>query len=48
VTRALVGDIAKHSDPHPEHPEVATPWYSLTKEFVMRPGHAELPRPPIA
>lgn len=48
VTRALVGDIKKHSEPHPEHPEVEAPWYSLEKEFVMRAGHAELPRPPIA
>jgi catechol 1,2-dioxygenase len=48
VTRALIGNIVEHPDPHPEHPEVATPWYSLTKEFVMRPGRAELPRPPIA
>jgi catechol 1,2-dioxygenase len=48
VTRALVGDITKHSEPHPEHPDVASPWYSLEKEFVMRRGHAELPRPPIA
>jgi catechol 1,2-dioxygenase len=48
VTRALIGNIVEHSDPHPDHPEVAAPWYSLTKEFVMRPGHAELPRPPIA
>jgi catechol 1,2-dioxygenase len=48
VTRALVGDIRTHFDPHPGHPDVAVPWYSLEREFVMRAGHAELPRPPIA
>ncbi|MER6957998.1 MULTISPECIES: dioxygenase [unclassified Streptomyces] len=48
VTRATIGDITAHSEPHPEHPGVQTPWHSLEKEFVMRAGTAELPRPPIA
>ena len=47
VTRALVGRFERHDEPHPEGPSVATPWYSLDYTFVMEPGEARLPRPPI-
>ena len=47
VTRALVGDFKRHDKPHPANPDVGAPWYSLDYTFVMEPGEARLPRPPI-
>ncbi len=47
VTRALVGDFVRHDEPHAAHPEIITPWYSLDYVYVMEPGEAVLPRPPI-
>jgi catechol 1,2-dioxygenase len=47
VTRALVGDFIRHDEPHPTESDVATPWYSLDYVYVMEPGEAKLPRPPI-
>ncbi|OBJ83314.1 dioxygenase [Mycobacterium sp. 1245852.3] len=47
VTHALVGDLTEHPEPHPTDPQVRPPWFSLHQTFVMRPGTAELPRPPI-
>ena len=47
VTRALIGRFRRHDEPHPSAPEVAAPWYSLDHTFVMEPGEAPLPRPPI-
>lgn len=47
VTRALVGDIEEHTEKHPDHPEIEGPWYLLRNTFVLRPGDAEKPRPPI-
>jgi catechol 1,2-dioxygenase len=47
VTRALLGDFVKHSEPHPTAKDVAGTWYSLDQTYVMEPGAAVLPRPPI-
>ncbi len=47
VTRALMGDYLRHDDPRPDDPSAATPWYSLDYTYVMEPGEALLPRPPI-
>jgi catechol 1,2-dioxygenase len=47
VTRALVGQFARHDAPHPTEPDVAVPWYTLEHSLVMEPGEARLPRPPI-
>ena len=47
VTRALIGRFRRHDEPHPSEPAVAAPWYSLDYTFVMEPGEARLPRPPI-
>lgn len=47
VTRALIGNYVRHDEPAPS-PGVAAPWYSLDYTFVMEPGEAKLPRPPIA
>ena len=48
VTRALIGDYRKHgaSDKAPA-PDVKGEWYSLDQTFVMEPGKARLPKPPI-
>jgi len=47
VTQALVGDFVRHDGPHPDAADVAGPWYSLDYTYVMEPGEAVLPRPPI-
>lgn len=44
VTKALVGHFVRHDGPHPD---AAAPWYSLDYTYVMEPGEAVLPRPPI-
>jgi catechol 1,2-dioxygenase len=47
VTDALTGRFERHDGPHPDHPDVSAPWYSLAHTLVMTPGEAVLPRPPI-
>jgi catechol 1,2-dioxygenase len=47
VTRALMGNFVRHKEPHPNDPTVASPWWTLDHEFVVEPGAARLPRPPI-
>jgi len=47
VTDALTGDFIRHDEPHPSEPDLPTPWYSLDYTYVMEPGEAVLPRPPI-
>lgn len=47
VTKALVGDFVRHDGPHPDAPDVPAPWYALDYTYVMEPGEAVLPRPPI-
>ncbi len=47
VTRALIGKYVRHeSEPAPAS-DVEGPWYSLDHSFVIEPGEAKLPRPPI-
>jgi catechol 1,2-dioxygenase len=45
VTQALLGDFVQHDEPHPT--DAVSPWYSLDYVYVMEPGEAVLPRPPI-
>ncbi|MDX3806138.1 MAG: dioxygenase [Bosea sp. (in: a-proteobacteria)] len=47
VTKALIGDFIRHEEPHPTRPDVQAPWYALDYTYVMEPGEAVLPRPPI-
>jgi hydroxyquinol 1,2-dioxygenase len=47
VTRALVGNYVRHEDEPAPAPGVTAPWYSLDFTFVVLPGTARLPRPPI-
>ncbi len=41
---AGVGDFVRHDAPRPD---AQAPWYSLDYTYVMEPGEAVLPRPPI-
>ncbi len=45
VTEATLGEFVRHEEPHPA--DGAAPWYSLDYTYVMEPGEAVLPRPPI-
>ena len=47
VTKALTGDFVEHTEPHPDRPDIAGPWVQLDYTYVMEPGEAMLPRPPI-
>jgi catechol 1,2-dioxygenase len=48
VTRALIGNYVRHAaDEKAPAPDVRGEWYSLDQTFVMEPGTARLPRPPI-
>jgi catechol 1,2-dioxygenase len=47
VTRALIGNYRRHDDGVPPADGVRAPWYTLTHRFVMEPGDAILPKPPI-
>ncbi|ACP22051.1 catechol 1,2-dioxygenase protein (plasmid) [Sinorhizobium fredii NGR234] len=47
VTAALTGDFIRHEDPHPTEADIPGPWFSLDYTYVMEPGEAVLPRPPI-
>jgi catechol 1,2-dioxygenase len=46
VTRALIGNYVRHEGKAPAQ-DAAGEWYSLKQEFVMEPGAARLPKPPI-
>jgi catechol 1,2-dioxygenase len=47
VTRELMGDYERHDDGAPPTPDVTAPWYTLDQTFVMEPGEAKRPLPPI-
>ena len=47
VTQALLGEYIRHDEPHPRDAAISAPWYSLDYTYVMEPGEAILPRPPI-
>ena len=46
VTRALIANYLRHEGEAPA-PDVTGEWYSLQQTFVMEPGTAKLPKPPI-
>jgi len=48
VTKALIGNYVKHNGKEkPPAADVEGEWYTLDQTFVMEPGEARLPRPPI-
>jgi len=46
VTRALIGNFVRHDGPAPAS-DVTGEWYSVDQAFVMEPGTAKFPKPPI-
>jgi catechol 1,2-dioxygenase len=42
-----MGDYRRHDDGEPPSSDVAAPWYTLDHTFVMEPGEAKRPVPPI-
>jgi catechol 1,2-dioxygenase len=47
VTKRLLGDYVRHENETPPAPGVKDPWFTLDYTFIMEPGTAKLPRPPI-
>jgi hydroxyquinol 1,2-dioxygenase len=47
VTRALIGQYVRHENEPAPSPDVTGSWYSLEHHFVIEPGEAKLPTPPI-
>jgi len=47
VTRALMGDYRRHDEGEPPALDVTPPWYTLDYTFVIEPGEAKRPVPPI-
>jgi hydroxyquinol 1,2-dioxygenase len=47
VTETLIGTYVRHENEPAPAPDVEGAWYSLQYEFVIEPGDAKLPRPPI-
>jgi hydroxyquinol 1,2-dioxygenase len=49
VTQALIGRYVLHDTAHEAAPDadVQGPWYCLSHHFVIEPGEARLPKPPI-
>lgn len=47
VTQALIGQYVLHRDEPAPDADVRGPWYSLDHHFVIEPGEARLPQPPI-
>jgi len=48
VTDALVGQYVRHDGERAPAADVTGPWYSLAHTFVIEPGIAALPKPPIS
>jgi protocatechuate 3,4-dioxygenase beta subunit len=48
VTHTLVGHYVLHESEPAPHADVSGPWYSLEHEFVLEPGEAWLPTPPVS
>jgi protocatechuate 3,4-dioxygenase beta subunit len=46
VTPDLIGGYRRHDEPRADR-AAESPWYSLQYTFVMEPGTAKLPQPPI-
>src|SRR5882724_5598697 len=50
VTRALIASYVRHEtgeEPAPA-PDVTEPWYTLDYRFIVEPGEAWLPTPPVS
>ena len=47
VTQALIGQYVLHQGEAAPDADVTGPWYSLDHHFLIEPGEARLPKPPI-
>jgi catechol 1,2-dioxygenase len=47
VWRSLIGNYLRHDNEPAPGADVRGPWYSLEHHFVIEPGEAKLPTPPI-
>lgn len=47
VTRALVAEYVPHENKPAPAADVTGTWYTLERHFVIEPGEARLPKPPI-
>ena len=47
-TKALIGRYVLHQDEPAPDPDVTGPWYSLEHTFILEPGEAWLPTPPVS
>lgn len=47
VTRPLIGQYVLHDGEPAPDADVAGPWHGLDQHFVIDPGEAKLPRPPM-
>ncbi len=47
VTQALIGQYVLHANEPAPSPDAKGPWYSLDHHFIIEPGDAHLPKPPI-
>jgi catechol 1,2-dioxygenase len=47
VVQTLVGTYVRHENEQAPDPDVVEPWYSLEHTFVVEPGEAWLPTPPV-
>ncbi|WP_397473861.1 dioxygenase [Pusillimonas sp.] len=47
VTRALVADYVPHENEPAPAADVTGLWYTLKRHFIIEPGEASLPKPPI-
>jgi hypothetical protein len=48
VTRTLIAHYVEHREEPAPDADVGGPWYSLEHTFVIEPGEAFLPTPPVS
>ncbi|MBL1100564.1 dioxygenase family protein [Streptomyces coffeae] len=48
VVQTLVGRYVRHENEPAPDPDVSEPWYSLEHTFIVEPGEAWLPTPPVS
>jgi catechol 1,2-dioxygenase len=48
VTRALIAHYERHDSGAAPAPDVSGSWYTLQRRFIIEPGDAQLPKPPIS
>jgi catechol 1,2-dioxygenase len=48
VTGPLITMYVRHSGEQAPDPDVTEPWYTLDYTFIVEPGEAWLPTPPVS